>query len=57
MSNVQVERQLALEHRGARDLFEVSAAWLKDCVSVFDDLAAQANRRLFRDEAVTPRDI
>jgi len=50
MSSVQVERQLALQHRDARDMYEVSTTWLKDCVSVFDDLADQANRRLFREE-------
>jgi hypothetical protein len=50
MSSVQVERQVALEHPGARDQFEVSAAWIKDCLPVFEDIATQANRRLFREE-------
>jgi hypothetical protein len=50
MSSVQVERQLALEHPGVRDHWEVSAAWMQDCLPVFEEMATQANQRLFREE-------
>jgi hypothetical protein len=56
MSSVQVERQIALEHRGAGDQFKLSAAWIKDCLPVFEDMATQANRRLFREERDAARD-
>lgn len=56
MSGVQVERQIALEHPGARDMSEVSDTWLIECVPVFEDMAVQANRRLFREERGAPRD-
>jgi hypothetical protein len=50
MSSVQIEREVALGHPGAPDMFKNSSAWIADCVPVFDDMAAQANRRLFREE-------
>ena len=56
MSGVQVERQMALEHPAARELFEASTAWMNDCQPVFEDMAAKANRRLFREERDATRD-
>jgi hypothetical protein len=56
MSGVQVERQMALEHPGVGDLFKVSADWIKDCLPVFEEMATQANRRLFRQEYGATRD-
>ncbi|MET3970823.1 hypothetical protein [Bradyrhizobium sp. S3.9.1] len=56
MSGVQVERQMALEHPAARELWEASTAWMNDCQPVFDDMAAKANRRLFREERDAARD-
>jgi hypothetical protein len=56
MSEVQVERQLALQHRGIVDHWKVTGEWLKDCVPVFEDLATKANQRLFREEHETTRD-
>jgi hypothetical protein len=50
MSGVQIERQIALEHPGVAEQWEVSTAWMKDCVPVFDDMATKANQRLFREE-------
>jgi hypothetical protein len=50
MSSVQVERQMALEQPGGRDPFDNSSAWIKDCLPVFENMATQANRRLFREE-------
>ena len=53
MSEVQVERQLALQHRGIVDQWKVTTEWLKDCIPVFEDLATKANQRLFREERET----
>jgi hypothetical protein len=50
MSSVQVERQLAMQHKDAPDMFKTSAGWIRDCLPVFDDMAILANRRLFREE-------
>jgi hypothetical protein len=56
MNSVQVERQLVLENpEAAKGLYETSQAWIQDCQSVFEDMATQANRRLFREEADTTR--
>jgi hypothetical protein len=44
MSHVEVQRRIALEFPDAVHRFEDSTDWQGDCVSVFEDMAAKANR-------------
>jgi hypothetical protein len=52
MSGVQVERRLAVQHPHIRayEFGKAMMAWVDVRIQIFDELAALANERLFRDE-------
>jgi len=52
MSGAQVQRRLSLQNPHIReyDFGKATTDWITDCVPIFERMASQANRRLFREE-------